>query len=88
MTQIENKPLIKVSPRRMQYLILGGAKIIEFQKFLGCPGSQMFETTVVWKDCRIFFTIHEKSFSFLTDAMGQLFTANERGCVQSISRPL
>lgn len=78
----------KVSPHRIQQLILGGAKIIEFQKFLGCSGSQMFETTVMWKDCRFFFTIHEKPFSFMIDTGNQLLIANEPGCVQPISRPL
>lgn len=68
----------------MQHLIRSGARVIEFQKFLGVQGAQMYKTTVSCNS-QVFYTIQEKPFSYMIDAEGQLFTANKCECAQSIS---
>lgn len=85
MVQNETNQMTEVSPRRMQHLIRGGARIIEFQKFLGVQGKQMSRTTVALKDSLVFYTDHEKPFPFMIDADGSLFCAPAKGCVRPVS---
>lgn len=87
MAQNENKQMRKVSPRRMQHLIRGGAKIIEFDKFLGVQGDQMFRTIVICNDSRIFYTIQKKPFPYLIDANNSFFCATKEEGIQAVLYP-